>query len=44
MGCAAGGNYYFCSPFREEKTASFVVSAPKNVWADFGEAPSLARK
>jgi hypothetical protein len=44
VGCAAGENYYYLSPFREEKTASFVVCAPKNVWADFGEAPEPGQK
>ena len=44
VGQAAGGNYYFLSPFREEKTPSFVVSGPKNVWADFGEAPDPGKK
>ncbi len=39
LGQAAGGNYYFLSPLREEKTPSFVVSEPKNVWADYGETP-----
>ncbi len=44
VGCAAGENYYYVSPFRQEKTASFVVCAPKNVWADFGEAPEPGQK
>jgi hypothetical protein len=43
-GCAPGGNYYYHSPFREEKTPSFVVCAPKNVWVDFGEAPAPGQK
>jgi hypothetical protein len=29
---------WYHSPFRSEKTASFHVSAVKNVWYDFGEA------
>ena len=41
---AAGGNYYFLSPFRQEKSPSFVVSEPKNVWADFGEVPDAGQK
>ncbi|MCA8830550.1 toprim domain-containing protein [Hymenobacter pini] len=41
---AAGGNYYFLSPFRPEKTPSFVVSEPKNVWSDFGEPPEPGQK
>ena len=44
VGQAAGGNYYYLSPFRQEKTPSFVVCAPKNVWADFGEAPEPGQK
>lgn len=44
VGLAAGGNYYFLSPFREEQTPSFVVCEPKNVWADFGEAPDPGQK
>ena len=42
---AAGGNYYYTSPFRpQEKTPSFVVSEPKNVWADFGGSPKPGKK
>ncbi|MGI4759894.1 MAG: toprim domain-containing protein [Janthinobacterium lividum] len=42
---AAGGNYYYTSPFRpDEKTPSFVVSEVKNVWADFGAAPRPGQK
>lgn len=41
---AAGGNFYYLSPFREEKTPSFVVCEPKNVWSDFGEAPDPGQK
>jgi hypothetical protein len=44
VGQAAGGNFYFLSPFRDEKTPSFVVSVHKNVWADFGEAPDPGQK
>ncbi|WP_400194075.1 toprim domain-containing protein [Hymenobacter sp. B81] len=44
-GPAAGGNYYFISPFRpDEQTPSFVVSEPKNVWADFGEPAEAGQK
>jgi hypothetical protein len=44
-GCAPGGNYYFTSPLRpEEKTPSFVVCAPKNVWVDFGGVPKPGKK
>lgn len=42
---AAGGNYYYTSPFRpQEKTPSFVVCAPKNVWADHGGTPKPGKK
>ena len=42
---AAGGNYWYTSPFRpEEKTPSFVVSEHKNVWVDFGRAPRPGKK
>ncbi|MGI4759592.1 MAG: toprim domain-containing protein [Janthinobacterium lividum] len=42
---AAGGNYYYTSPFRpDEKTPSFVVSEVKNVWADFGGTPRPGKK
>jgi hypothetical protein len=42
---AAGGNYYYTSPFRpQEATPSFVVCAPKNVWADHGAAPTKPGK
>jgi hypothetical protein len=44
VGQAAGGNFYFLSPFRDEKTPSFVVSVHKNVWADFGEVPDPRQK
>jgi hypothetical protein len=44
VGCAAGGNYYFTSPFRDEKTPSFVVCEPKNVWTDFGMQPDAGQK
>lgn len=44
VGQAAGGNFYYLSPFRDEQTPSFVVSAHKNVWADFGEAPEPGQK
>lgn len=30
-------NYWYRSPFREEKTASLLVSQNKNRWFDFGE-------
>jgi hypothetical protein len=30
-------DYWFCSPFREEKTASFKVNRTRNIWFDFGE-------
>jgi hypothetical protein len=42
---AAGGNYYYTSPFRpQERTPSFVVSAHKNVWADHGGTPKPGKK
>jgi DNA primase len=31
----AGSNYKGLSPFHEEKTPSFVVSASKQIWKDF---------
>lgn len=30
-------DYWFCSPFRDEKTASFKVNRTRNIWFDFGE-------
>lgn len=30
-------DYWYCSPFREEKTASFKVNRTRNIWFDFGE-------
>jgi hypothetical protein len=30
-------DYWYLSPFRKEKTASFKVHLPKNIWYDFGE-------
>ena len=30
-------DYWFCSPFRDEKTASFKVNRSRNIWFDFGE-------
>lgn len=30
-------DYWYLSPFRHEKTASFKVHSPKNIWYDFGE-------
>jgi hypothetical protein len=29
-------NYWYCSPYREERTASFKVDTNKNTWHDFG--------
>lgn len=29
--------YWFCSPFRDEKTASFKVNRDRNIWFDFGD-------
>lgn len=31
-----GTSFLYCSPFRNEKTASFKVDRVKNVWFDFG--------
>lgn len=33
-----GHEYWYNSPFRNEKTASFHVHASKNIWYDFGDA------
>ena len=30
-------DYWYCSPFREEKTPSFKVNRNRNIWFDFGE-------
>ena len=30
-------DYWYCSPFREEKTPSFKVNKKRNIWFDFGE-------
>lgn len=44
-GVAPGGNYYYHSPLRpQERTPSFVVCEPKNVWVDFGETPAPGQK
>ena len=32
-----GQDYWFCSPFRDEETASFKVNRSRNIWFDFGE-------
>jgi hypothetical protein len=32
-----GQDYWFYSPFRDEKTASFKVNRSRNIWFDFGE-------
>jgi len=32
----SGHDYWYCSPFREEKEASFKVNKSKNVWYDHG--------
>lgn len=32
-----GNDYWFISPLREERTASFKVNQSKNAWFDFGE-------
>lgn len=33
-----GNEYWYLSPFRNEKTASFHVNVTKNIWFDHGEA------
>jgi DNA primase len=30
-------DYWYCSPLREERTASFKVNRTRNIWYDFGE-------
>lgn len=35
---ARGGQYWYLSPFREEKTPSFKVNDRLNEWYDFGAA------
>ncbi|PWT74947.1 MAG: DNA primase [Bacteroidetes bacterium] len=30
-------DYWYCSPLRDEKTASFKVNRARNIWFDFGE-------
>ena len=30
-------DYWFCSPLRRERTASFKVNRTRNIWYDFGE-------
>ncbi len=30
-------DYWYCSPFRNEKTPSFKVNRNRNIWFDFGE-------
>ena len=35
-GTRKGRNYFFCSPFRSERTPSFAVNTAKNLWYDFG--------
>jgi hypothetical protein len=32
-----GQDYWFCSPFRDERTASFKINKSRNIWFDFGE-------
>lgn len=32
----SSGGVWYCSPFRNEKTASFKVDLARNVWRDFG--------
>jgi len=33
----SGNNYWYHSPFREEKTPSFKIDRAKNIWYDHGE-------
>lgn len=33
-----GSQWYYNSPFRDERTASFSVSTEKNIWKDFGDS------
>ena len=33
----SGNNYWYYSPFREEKTSSFKIDRAKNIWYDHGE-------
>lgn len=39
-----GNNYWYLSPFREEKTPSFKIDRRLNVWADFGDAVPPGKK
>jgi hypothetical protein len=39
-----GNKYYYLSPLREEKTASFKVERKQNIWADFGAPPQPGKK
>ncbi|HEU4633595.1 MAG TPA: CHC2 zinc finger domain-containing protein, partial [Flavisolibacter sp.] len=32
-----GQNYWYSSPFRDERTPSFKVNRSRNTWFDFGE-------
>jgi len=38
-----GGENWYLSPFRDEKSPSFKVSANGKVWSDFGESPLSSR-
>ena len=37
------GDNWYCSPFRDESTPSFKVSANGKVWSDFGASPLTSK-
>ena len=37
-GIRKGRNFFFLSPFRQERTPSFSVNTDKNLWYDFGSS------
>lgn len=39
-----GNNFWYISPFRDERTPSFKIDRLRNIWADFGEVDFNSRK